>query len=312
MLLARVSRDLRDRGPGPDPAAAQRHHDGAHRDGQGGQLADLLDDVTGLGVTSTRVLTRQRGRHRPGSRRSPGRCWACWTRYSPEFPCLLQGRGPLRRTAQRDLPRGHGSGRRMSLAANQRRPYDRRDRPVYGEQAAARSATACPTPRCRSRRPSTSRTAPTWTRRAGATRDEPPPATPRPRLPRSSSASSSLVSDDRHRHPDRDHGLLRLRQPRPSTRPSFTSASLIKKGDDVRVAGVTVGSVKERRDQGPRRGRGHLQGQGGRAAHRRVAGLDPVPQPGRRPLHGAGAGPAGRASGSPTGPPSRSRAPSRR
>ena len=41
VLLSRVSRHLLDRGPRPGPPAAQRHHDGAHRDGQGDAAADL-------------------------------------------------------------------------------------------------------------------------------------------------------------------------------------------------------------------------------------------------------------------------------
>ena len=52
----------------------------------------------------------------------------------------------------------------------------------------------------------------------------------------------------------------------------FTSASLLDKGDDVRVAGVTVGEVRERRDQGPQPRRGHLQGQERRAGDHGPAG----------------------------------------
>ena len=37
----------------------------------------------------------------------------------------------------------------MTLAATQRRPYDQRDLPEYGERGAAPSAGDCPTPRCR-------------------------------------------------------------------------------------------------------------------------------------------------------------------
>ncbi len=92
----------------------------------------------------------------------------------------------------------------------------------------------------------------------------------------------------------------------------FTSASLIKKGDDVRIAGVTVGSVKGVEIKDRDQAEVTFKVKYGRARHHGDAGLDPLPQPGRRPLHGAGGGPAGRRSGSPRGPPSRSRAPRRR
>ena len=41
----------------------------------------------------------------------------------------------------------------------------------------------------------------------------------------------------------------------------FTTASLLKKGDDVRVAGVSVGEVKDVELYHAQRGEGHLQGQ---------------------------------------------------
>ena len=93
----------------------------------------------------------------------------------------------------------------------------------------------------------------------------------------------------------------------------FTDATGVVKGDDVRIAGVRVGSVKERRDRRPHPGAGDLHGR------RRPATLtdsthadDPLPQPGRPALHRADPGRRRRRAGCPRAPRSRSRGPSRR
>ena len=70
----------------------------------------------------------------------------------------------------------------------------------------------------------------------------------------------------------------------------FSDATGVVKGDDVRVAGVKVGNVAERRDRRPHPGAGHLQGRQGPAAHRQHQRDDPLPQPRRPALHLADAG----------------------
>ncbi len=95
------------------------------------QLRGFFDDVTGLGATATRVLTtnekdivREAALARPLVR--------LLDTYSPEFPCLLKGTAKY----QKNLNAIFASGRvaqTMNLNAEQRRPYDARDRPQYGE-----------------------------------------------------------------------------------------------------------------------------------------------------------------------------------
>ena len=89
----------------------------------------------------------------------------------------------------------------------------------------------------------------------------------------------------------------------------FTSASLLKKGDDVRVAGVTVGSVKKVEIKNRDAAEITFKVKKDVPRDHGDAGLDPLPQPGRRPLHGAGAGRARRRAARRAAPPSRSRAP---
>ena len=95
------------------------------------QLETFIVDVTGLGRTGTRVLTRNETNIvRSAALARP--LLGLLDRYSPEFPCLLKGAA---RYAGRlnEIFSGGRVRQSMTLAATQRRPYDRRDLPVYGE-----------------------------------------------------------------------------------------------------------------------------------------------------------------------------------
>jgi phospholipid/cholesterol/gamma-HCH transport system substrate-binding protein len=96
------------------------------------QLETFIVDMTGLGKTSTRVLTTNETNivRAPAVARPLLRLLDT---YSPEFPCLLKGAA---RYAGRlnQIFRDGKVWQSMSLAANQRRPYDHRDLPVYGEK----------------------------------------------------------------------------------------------------------------------------------------------------------------------------------
>ena len=97
------------------------------------QLQTFIGDVTGLGETSTRILTRNEANIvRAAALSRP--LLGLLDKYSPEFPCLLKG---AERYAGRlnQIFRKAKVWQTMSLAANQRRPFDRRDRPVYGERS---------------------------------------------------------------------------------------------------------------------------------------------------------------------------------
>ena len=65
----------------------------------------------------------------------------------------------------------------------------------------------------------------------------------------------------------------------------FSDATGVVKGDDVRVAGVKVGSVEGIDDRRPHPGPGHLQGRRRPAADRQHQRDDPLPQPRRPALH---------------------------
>ncbi len=96
------------------------------------QLGTFIDDMTGLGKTSTRVLTRNEANIvRSAEVARP--LLRLLDTYSPEFPCLIKGAA---RYAGRlnQIFRDGKVWQSMHLAANQRRPYDQRDRPVYGEK----------------------------------------------------------------------------------------------------------------------------------------------------------------------------------
>jgi phospholipid/cholesterol/gamma-HCH transport system substrate-binding protein len=95
------------------------------------QLRGFFDDVTGLGKTSTRVLTaNEKAIVREAALARP--LTGLLDTYSPEFPCLFKG-------ADKYTARLNGifnTGRvkqTMSLAATQRGPFTAADKPEYGE-----------------------------------------------------------------------------------------------------------------------------------------------------------------------------------
>ena len=95
------------------------------------QLRGFFDDVTGLGKTSTRILTtneqaivREAALARPLLR--------LLDTYSPEYPCLLKGSARYADRLNGIFQSGRVS-QKMSLAAKQRRAYNASDKPVYGE-----------------------------------------------------------------------------------------------------------------------------------------------------------------------------------
>ena len=88
--------------------------------------------MTGLGETSTRMLTRNEANIvRAAALSRP--LLGLLDKYSPEFPCLLKGAARYAGRLNQIFRKGK-VWQTMSLAANQRRPFDRRDLPVYGEQ----------------------------------------------------------------------------------------------------------------------------------------------------------------------------------
>ena len=95
------------------------------------QLRAFLDDTTGLGQRSTRILDKNGDNIVQAASLSRPLLKLLDT-YSPEFPCLLKGAA---RYAGRlnDIFRGGRVRQSMSFAATQRRPYDERDRPVYAD-----------------------------------------------------------------------------------------------------------------------------------------------------------------------------------
>jgi len=109
------------------------------------QLETFIGDVTGLGETSTRMLTRNEDNIVRAAALSRPLLGLLDT-YSPEFPCLLKGAA---RYAGRlnQIFRKAKVWQTMSLAANQRRPFDRRDQPVYGEQGHGPQCYGLPHPK---------------------------------------------------------------------------------------------------------------------------------------------------------------------
>ncbi|MET0999283.1 MAG: MCE family protein [Marmoricola sp.] len=108
------------------------------------QLRAFIGDVTGLGETSTRVLAKnERNIVRAAAVARP--LLRLLDTYSPEFPCLLKGAA---RYAGRlnEIFSGGRVRQSMSLAATQRRPYDERDLPVYGDRRGP-SCYGLPTPK---------------------------------------------------------------------------------------------------------------------------------------------------------------------
>ena len=95
------------------------------------QLHGFFDDVTGLGATSTRVLTRnEQTIIREAAVARP--LMRLLDTYSPEFPCLLKGSDRYAGNLNQIFASGRVA-QTMNLNAKQRRPYNASDRPVYGE-----------------------------------------------------------------------------------------------------------------------------------------------------------------------------------
>jgi phospholipid/cholesterol/gamma-HCH transport system substrate-binding protein len=109
------------------------------------QLETFIVGVTGVGRTSTRVLTRNETNIVRAAELSRPLLRLLDT-YSPEFPCLLNG--AARYSARlNQIFRKAKVWQTMSLAANQRRPFDRRDLPVYGEQGHGPQCWGLPSPK---------------------------------------------------------------------------------------------------------------------------------------------------------------------
>lgn len=96
-----------------------------------GQLGGFLKDLTTLSRTGTRVLTENEdGIVAAGRLARP--LTELLDTYSPQFPCLLKG---IDRYTERlnGIFQNSRVNQSMYLDARQRRPYDERDKPVYGE-----------------------------------------------------------------------------------------------------------------------------------------------------------------------------------
>jgi phospholipid/cholesterol/gamma-HCH transport system substrate-binding protein len=95
------------------------------------ELQSFIGDVTGLGKTGTRVLTANEANivRAPEVSRP---LLALLDTYSPELPCLIKGAARYTGRLNQIFRQGK-VWQTMALAANQRRPFDARDRPVYGE-----------------------------------------------------------------------------------------------------------------------------------------------------------------------------------
>jgi phospholipid/cholesterol/gamma-HCH transport system substrate-binding protein len=109
------------------------------------QLQTFIGDVTGLGETSTRMLTRNEDNIVRAAALSRSLLGLLDT-YSPEFPCLLKGAARYAGRLNQIFRKGK-VWQTMSLAANQRRPYDARDRPAYGEQGHGPTCYGLPHPK---------------------------------------------------------------------------------------------------------------------------------------------------------------------
>jgi phospholipid/cholesterol/gamma-HCH transport system substrate-binding protein len=97
------------------------------------ELHTFIGDVTGLGITSTRVLTDNEANivRAPAISRP---LLGLLDTYSPEFPCLLKGASRYAGRLNQIFSKARVA-QSMTLAATQRRPYDQRDVPVYGERS---------------------------------------------------------------------------------------------------------------------------------------------------------------------------------
>lgn len=95
------------------------------------QLGGFFKDLTTLSTTTSRILEDNEEGIVAGARLARPLSELLDT-YSPEFPCLLKG---IDRYTERlnGIFQNDRVNQSMYLDANQRRPYDERDKPVYGE-----------------------------------------------------------------------------------------------------------------------------------------------------------------------------------
>jgi phospholipid/cholesterol/gamma-HCH transport system substrate-binding protein len=101
--------------------------------------------VTGLGKTGTRVLTTNEANivRAPAVARP---LLQLLDTYSPELPCLIKGAAKYAGRLNQIFRQGK-VWQSMHLAANQRRPFDQRDRPVYGEHGHGPQCYGLPSPK---------------------------------------------------------------------------------------------------------------------------------------------------------------------
>lgn len=98
---------------------------------KGDQLGAFFNDVSGLAVTSTRVLaTNEQAIVAEGKLARP--LLRLLDTYSPEYTCLLQGADRYTDNLNQ-IFRNNRVNQTMALNAEQRRGYTAKDRPVYGE-----------------------------------------------------------------------------------------------------------------------------------------------------------------------------------
>ena len=108
------------------------------------QLESFIGDVTGLSVISTRMLTaNETNIVRSGKVTRP--LLQLLDTYSPELPCLLKGAARYAGRLNEIFSKARVA-QSMTLAATQRRPYDQRDLPVYGEKGAGPKCWGLPFP----------------------------------------------------------------------------------------------------------------------------------------------------------------------
>jgi phospholipid/cholesterol/gamma-HCH transport system substrate-binding protein len=110
-----------------------------------GQLKIFFTDVTGLGKTSTRVLSANEANivRAPAVSRP---LLGLLDTYSPELPCLLKGAARYAGRLNQIFSKARVA-QSMSLSATQRRPYDSRDIPAYGEHGAGPKCYGLPYPK---------------------------------------------------------------------------------------------------------------------------------------------------------------------
>ncbi len=109
------------------------------------QLQTFIGDVTGLGRTSTRVLSANEANivRAPAVSRP---LLGLLDTYSPELPCLLKGAARYAGRLNQIFSKARVA-QSMTLAATQRRPYDQRDVPVYGEHGTGPNCYGLPYPK---------------------------------------------------------------------------------------------------------------------------------------------------------------------